>query len=326
MSIDNQGAQQWLDAHHADGISLGVAELLQYQRLSHRLNLAPGRLARAKLAGNYLAGTKGRGMEFDESRHYHPGDDIRAIDWRVTARTGKTHTKIYQEEKERPVFVIADLSASMYFGTQLLLKSVQAGHLAALIAWSAAKRGDRIGGLVFNDHKHLEYRPRSRHGAVLNLIHGLCELHQPPGANTDNGNGGMALEQALQRARRVAHPGSLVVIISDFHSVSDQALQNLRLLNRHNEVLACPISDPFEYALPKAKRTTLLQLTDAKQSQAVLLGDTEQARDYQQRQQSWFRQCFNNLRMAGCRILPFQSHQGLEEQLAPQLTPAEAHP
>ena len=118
------------------------------------------------MSGGYLSRQKGRGMEFDEARHYLPGDDIRAIDWRVTARTGKTHTKIYREERERPVFILCDLTASMQFGSQLLLKSVQAAHIAALLSWAAAARGDKVGALIFNDGMHRECKPLSRQRAT----------------------------------------------------------------------------------------------------------------------------------------------------------------
>ncbi len=104
---------RWLSKYQSDGVNLGIKELIYYQGKTALLNLSPRKTVQAKLAGAYLAKTKGRGMEFDEARHYQAGDDIRAIDWRVTARTGKTHTKLYREEKERPVFVLTDLSSSM---------------------------------------------------------------------------------------------------------------------------------------------------------------------------------------------------------------------
>ena len=112
-----------------NGVNLSTAELLRYQQLAKLFSLAPKRSPQARLAGSYLTKHKGRGMEFDEARHYQPGDDIRAIDWRVTARTGKTHTKIYREERERPVFLFCDFSPSMMFGTRLLTKSMQVAHI-----------------------------------------------------------------------------------------------------------------------------------------------------------------------------------------------------
>lgn len=105
--------QAQLNKLQSNGVSLSTAELLRYQQLAKLFSLAPKRMPQAKLAGSYLTKHKGRGMEFDEARHYQPGDDIRAIDWRVTARTGKTHTKVYREERERPVFLFCDYLPSM---------------------------------------------------------------------------------------------------------------------------------------------------------------------------------------------------------------------
>ena len=126
--------QQWRLQNGTTGTSLGLTELLWYQRYTKVLDLTPQMAIQSKLAGTYLAKSKGRGMEFDEVRHYQNGDDVRTIDWRVTARTGKVHTKLFREEKERPVFILTDLSSSMHFGSSLLFKSVQAAHLADVVA------------------------------------------------------------------------------------------------------------------------------------------------------------------------------------------------
>ncbi len=170
--------QAQLDKLQSNGVSLSTAELLRYQQLAKLFSLAPKRMPQAKLAGSYLTKHKGRGMEFDEARHYQPGDDIRAIDWRVTARTGKTHTKVYREERERPVFLFCDYLPSMAFGTQLLTKAVQAAHVSSLISWSAAARGDKVGALVFNQQQHKEIKPLTRKKAVLHVCHELMALHE----------------------------------------------------------------------------------------------------------------------------------------------------
>ena len=159
-STEQNNPQTLLDELVSNGIELTIEELIRYQTKSSLINLAASKSLHGKMSGNYLARSKGRGMEFDEVRHYQNGDDIRAIDWRVTARTGKTHTKLFREEVERPVLIATDLSASMFFGTRLLFKSVQAAHVASLVAWHAKSRGDRIGGVVFNQHSHTELKPR----------------------------------------------------------------------------------------------------------------------------------------------------------------------
>jgi uncharacterized protein (DUF58 family) len=274
--------QQWLDDSRCNGVTLSIEELLHYQQKCGMLDLSPRHTNQSKLAGNYLAKSKGRGMEFDEVRHYNPGDDIRTIDWRVTARTGTTHTKLFCEEKERPIFILCDLSDNMYFGTRLLFKSVQAAHLAALIAWNAKKRGDKVGGLVFSQHKHRELKPKSRQHGVLQVLHALTRMHeegiknvsQPqPTTQQQTTKRSEPLEDALARLRRLAHPGSLVFVISDFKNTSDITMKHLSQIARHCEVVACEISDPMEHELPTSNIKQSLQVTDGTDQKTIFLGD-----------------------------------------------------
>ncbi len=227
-----------------DAVHLVIKRLMQY-KLAHKLiDLSPKRVPQGKLAGSYISKMKGRGMEFDEARHYQPGDDIRAIDWRVTARTGKTHTKIFREERERPVFIVTDVSATMQFGSQLQLKSVLAGHIASALAWSAKARGDRVGGLVFNSSAHREIKPKGQDRSILHLLSSICHLqHSQPLQIQAQLN---PLEEACKRIRRLAKPGSLVCIISDFHHLNDTVLQYLRSITKHCEIRVYAISDPLE--------------------------------------------------------------------------------
>ncbi|MBC3766730.1 DUF58 domain-containing protein [Neptunicella marina] len=301
---------QWLSERHANGYELGIKELLHYQNKPNLLDLSPRRTIQAKLAGSYLAKTKGRGMEFDEARHYQQGDDIRAIDWRVTARTGKTHTKIYREEKERPVFILADLSASMYFGTQYMFKSVQVAHLASLIAWSAQKRGDRIGGLVFNQQQHREYKPYTRRKAVLSFLHGMIEFHQ-----TDNPTQQFSFAEACARVRRLAHPGSVIFILSDFLHLDETARQHISRMTRHCEVIAHPITDPFEHALPKVAVPQQVAMTDGKAQQTITLGERETELQYQQQHQQHYEKLIHTLKQSRCQVKPISSALPLEQQV-----------
>ncbi|WP_088331993.1 DUF58 domain-containing protein [Lacimicrobium sp. SS2-24] len=309
-----QEITQWLERHQTDGVNLTLTELLHYQSKTAMLDLSPRKTIQSKLAGTYLAKTRGRGMEFDEARHYQPGDDIRAIDWRVTARTGKTHTKLYQEEKERPIFVLTDLSASMHFGTQFVFKSVQAAHLSALIAWSARKRGDRIGGLIYNQTEHLEYKPMTRQKAVLSLLNGLLKLHarstQSPQVN---------FTEACARMRRMAHPGSLIFIISDFRQFDEQARQHLFQLSRHCELVAYPISDPFEHELPQVQVPQQVSITDDQVTRSLILGEEKTETLYRQRHQQQLAYLHTQLKQCRCQVLPISSGLSLELQLGGKL-------
>ena len=310
-----QDIVKWLSKYQSDGVNLGIKELIHYQGKTALLNLSPRKTVQAKLAGAYLAKTKGRGMEFDEARHYQAGDDIRAIDWRVTARTGKTHTKLYREEKERPVFVLTDLSSSMQFGTQFLFKSVQAAHLSALIAWSARKRGDRIGGLVFNQYQHLECKPFTRQKAVLSLLNSMIKMQQGPQISRQ-GQEQISLANACARLRRLAHPGSLVFILSDFSQLGELAVQHIAQLSKHCEVIAHPISDPFEHQLPKVNLSQRVTLSDGLNRQQIVLGEKDTEVQYNNQHQARFEKIENTLKQCKAQVFPIDAGQPLELQLA----------
>ena len=270
-SLNKDATQSLLASLYSNGIDLSMQELLQYQNKSRLIDLAGKKNIQGKQAGNYLSRSKGRGMEFDEVRHYQTGDDVRAIDWRVTARTGKTHTKLFREEIERPVLVATDLSQNMNFGSKLLFKSVQGAHLAALIAWHAKIRGDRLGGLVFCDEQHIELKPRSRKAGVLHYLHALTTLNnqkkQTPLEENDSAldkqqetttqHKNHYFEQHCARLRHLAKPGSLVYLITDGHALRDEkscphAIRHLSQISKHCELVLCLISDPLEQALPES--------------------------------------------------------------------------
>jgi uncharacterized protein (DUF58 family) len=147
-----------VDATPVDGdnlVCVSPATLIALRGAGEGLSLKASRIA-ARQSGNYLSRFKGRGMEFDEARQYQPGDDVRTLDWRVTARTGKPHTKLFREERERAVLAWVDMRPTMFFATRGAFKSVIAARAAALIAWSTNQQGDRLGSLVFNADNHHE--------------------------------------------------------------------------------------------------------------------------------------------------------------------------
>lgn len=233
-----------------DIIRVKQSTLIGLHRAAENLPLKSGRIT-ARLSGNYSSAFKGRGMEFDEARLYQPGDDIRSIDWRVTARTGKTHTKLFREERERPVLLWVDYRHSMFFGSRSSFKSVVAAKAAALLAWSAAQHGDRLGGLIFSETVHQELRPQRGKAATLQFIQKLSEHpawndFKNPVIDNTSGN------HALNRLRRVARPGSLIFLISDFRHMDDSMQSSLAQLARHNDIVMLFISDPLEATLPPA--------------------------------------------------------------------------
>jgi len=301
------------------GISLSINELIQYQNKASLINLSASKNMQGQMSGNYLARSKGRGMEFDEVRHYQNGDDIRAIDWRVTARTGKTHTKLFREEVERPVLIATDLSTNMLFGSKLLFKSVQAAHLAALVAWHAKDRGDRVGGIVFNQQQHSELKPRSRLQGVLHYLHTLTTCHQNSEtqdiATATEQTNHLAFEQNCLRIRQISKPGSLVYLITDGYHINQEAIRHLSHISRHCELVVCLVSDPLEHQLPNSNKKINVSISDGQQKQQLTLGDAKTAQQYHQQAQTFFDEKEQLLSKAGARILHFCAGQSLEEQL-----------
>lgn len=297
-----------------DGINVSVKELLEYRGRSALLDLSSNSQIKSHMAGTLVAKTKGRGMEFDEARHYQIGDDIRAIDWRVTARTGKTHTKIYREERERPVILLVDLNHQQYFGSQLLLKSVQMCHLAALLAWSAVGNGDRVGALLFNDFEHRELKPRNRHHGALAVVEYLAKIHnQGLDYFKQNKTKPLAFEQACLRLRRVVKPGSLIFVLSDFTNLSDKAIKQLQLLSKHNEIIGCNVTDPLEVALPDKLQGTLAVTDGQNRSEFVINKQRREQYVKQGEQAQSLRSTI--LKKLNISLLSFSAHLPLLDQL-----------
>ena len=257
-----------------DGIHLGAEELIALRARCHALRLPMRQPAASALAGAYRSRFRGRGVDFLESRNYQPGDDIRNMDWRVTARTGKAHTKVFQEERERPVLVVLDASPTLYFGTRRRLKSVAAGQLAAAVAWSAVRRGDRIGGFLFAPGRHREIRPAGGRRGAMRMIQGLVEWLQPE-HSTDAAP--EALSTALARVRHTVRPGSLVIILSDFYGLDEACNRHLSRLRQHNDVIGCQVLDAAENRLPRGR----YPITDGRRAAVLDTGREGSRRRYE---------------------------------------------
>jgi len=235
----------------------------------------------AKQGGAYVSSFKGRGMEFDESRIYMPGDDIRNMDWRVTARTGEAHTKVYQEERERPVLLWLDLNPSMFFATQGAYKSVIATKAATLLAWCVANHNDRVGALVFAGDEHIEIKPRRGKSAVLNFInrtvnHSAWNNGHWKNENRTNRN----MEISMSRLRKVTHPGSLIFLISDFREMNELSTSHLANISRHNDIVLVHVYDPIESELPTSG---FYKVSDGTKEININAADKTLREDYHQR-------------------------------------------
>jgi len=221
------------------------------------------RSVRAAEGGTYLSALRGRGMEYDESRPYQAGDDVRHLDWRVMARRGEAHTKVFREERERPVMVCVDDRAPMHFATRGRFKRVVAAEAAAILAWKAFYAGDRIGAMVFSDSEHHELPARRGKSAVTAVISRLCT----PARRASIGEAELetSLNAALDRMRRMLAPGTLVFVFSDFRGLNDTAVGELVRIRRHCDVVLGELFDPLERALPetRARLTVVNDLGEA---------------------------------------------------------------
>ncbi|MCU7959530.1 MAG: DUF58 domain-containing protein [gamma proteobacterium symbiont of Bathyaustriella thionipta] len=232
-------------------VSPELEELIGLRNSVGRIVLASGKI-KSNRVGMHASRIKGRGMAFEESRPYQPGDDMRNFDWNVTARTGKPFTKVFSEEKERPVIFWMDYRQPMFFATRGQFKSALATRAAALLAWVALREHDRIGGLLFNETRHHELRPAGGRKAALHLLHQMQSFaqfdQQRPQYDSDTQQ--QVVEQALLRLRKAVHPGSLVFLFSDFRLFNGHHQKHLTSLSRHNQLVFLPVSDPFESQLP----------------------------------------------------------------------------
>jgi len=227
---------------HADGVHLCLEELLPYQQHTVKW-MPPAKSLWSQLLGKHQSKQLGRGMDFAEVRQYQPGDDIRAIDWRVTARTGKPHTKLFTEEREKPVVIYVDLSTTMQFGSSLLLKSVQAAHMASLISWLSVAEKDRIGAVINTGQSLVEIKPTSRNKGPLQIIAQLVRCQQQALSQPEQTT---SIQSVLMTLNRLCPKGSEVVMISDFVGYSTDFKPLFNQLRKHNRVRLVHVYDPLE--------------------------------------------------------------------------------
>lgn len=265
--------------------------------------------------GRQLSRLRGRGIDFDQVRQYQPGDDIRNIDWRVTARTRKAHTKVFNEERERPVFIMCEQSARLFFGTGLGFKSVLAAEAAALIAWMALAHNDRVGGMVYETHACHEVRPLRSRRAILQLLGLLLKSNHALSPAT-SAAAHEPLNQALRRSREIIRPGSVIYLLCDHTAIEGVSLPLLTALGAHNDLVLLPIHDALEASLPSSPALEFIQ-----GSQQLTLNTTSielreaWAAQFIDRQQAWQRLA-NRLR---CGLQSMDTHHTAVAQLQQML-------
>jgi uncharacterized protein (DUF58 family) len=220
-----------------------LEELLALRGAAHGLSLHGRKATRAMLLGAHTSGQRGRGLEFQEVRPYVAGDDPRNIDWRVTARRGRPHTKLFREERERPVWLLVDLQPGLFFGSRLQLKSALIARAAALLAWVASLGGDRVGAVIGHGAAQTRILPaRGRQTGVLPLLEALLQSQpKAPGQPSP-----LALEQAQRALLPLVRPGSQILAISDFAGLREEAGSLWTALAAHTDLRLFWVTDPLE--------------------------------------------------------------------------------
>jgi len=250
-SQSRQHADTLKEADVIQGAYISLPQLLALRHKSVRINQAQSTKVMGSQSGIKLSKVKGRGIDFAEVRAYQPGDDIRAIDWRVTARKNKPHTKIFREERERPALIYVDQSQHMFFGSTQRLKSVAAAELAGRIAWQTLAAGDRIGGIVIGNEEQTLFRPFRTTRAVGRLLNQIASANQTltRSAFIDTQESKFS---GLEQLRRLTQSNYRIFIISDFSGDIESWSEQIKQLARHNHVTLLHIQDPLDKELPPA--------------------------------------------------------------------------
>jgi uncharacterized protein (DUF58 family) len=290
-----------------------LSALIRLQHQARGFSFLHRQPVHSLLSGRRASRVRGRGLAFEEIRAYRAGDDVRLIDWRASARTGHTQTRVFTEERDRPTLLVVDLTAAMFFGSVHATKSTVAAEIAALAAWRGLRAGDRLGALVFGDGGFEEFRPHRSRVSVMRILGAVARraaalVEAPP-----RPAGSAALNDALRRVEALVGHDWLVVVIADLQAADAESAAIIGRLARHNDVIAVPISDPLERALPAAPWRGLA--TDGTRSTTL---DPRQA-GLGERVPRAFAQRLETVRRSGLRLETPVLPVGTEEEAAPQL-------
>jgi uncharacterized protein (DUF58 family) len=237
-----------------DDIHTSLRALMRLRYNARGFSYLPRQPVRSLLSGRKRSRLRGRGLDFDELRHYRPGDDIRTMDWRVTNRTGKPHVRVYTEERDRPVIVMVDQRLPMFFGSRHKMKSVIAAEVAALTAWRVLAVGDRVGAILFNDKRCLEVKPTRNQRRVIGWLGDLTAMNNELSVTPGHNSNPAGLTDALRLLERSIGHDYLVVLISDFHGWNEAALKTICRINQHNDIICALVFDPLERDISGASK------------------------------------------------------------------------
>ena len=231
-----------------------LQELIRLQFKTKGFSYLPRQPVHSVLYGRHASRLRGRGLNFEELRNYLPGDDIRNVDWKASARSNRPQVRVYTEERDRPVWLLVDQRLSMFFGSRNRLKSVTAAEAAAVSAWRVLGMGDRVGAIVFNDSDIVQIKPQRSRNQVMSILGEVVRQNHALHAGADITPGPAIFNSVLRRLLRLLGHDALVVLITDTNGADDHTARLVTRINQHNDVILLLVYDAMEQGLPEAGR------------------------------------------------------------------------
>jgi uncharacterized protein (DUF58 family) len=299
-------------AARSPGVYVDLDDLLALEYRGRKVTFLPRQPVHSLLSGRFASRMRGRGLNFEEIRDYRSGDDVRSIDWKVTARLQKPHVRVFNEERDRQALLVVDQRLSMFFGSRRALKSVTAAEAAAIAAWRVLGVGDRVGAIVFNDRDLVEVRPRRSRATVLQILTTIVAQNQALGVGRGIAAAPAMLNTALESAQRRSPHDVVVIIISDFDGADDATRSMVGAMARHNDVVALLVHDPLQSDLPPSARMTV---TDGELQIQLEVGRESVRKSIEQASQERLKTVLAWTRELGVPVLPLSA----AEETAPQL-------
>jgi uncharacterized protein (DUF58 family) len=294
------------------GVYVDLEELIALEQRGRRISFLPKQPVHSLLSGRFASRMRGRGLNFEEIRDYRSGDDVRSTDWKVTARLQKPHVRVFNEERDRQALLVVDQRLSMFFGSQLAMKSVTAAQAAAIGAWRVLGVGDRVGAIVFNDRDLFEVEARRSRATVLQILSAIVIQNQALGVGRGLVSAPAMLNTALEQAQRRALHDATIIVISDFDGADDTTRKMVGAMARHNNVVALLVHDPLQSDLPASAAMTV---TDGDLQIQLEIGRDSVRRNILQATEARLKSVFAWTHELGIPVLPLSA----AEETGPQL-------
>jgi uncharacterized protein (DUF58 family) len=294
------------------GVYVDLEDLIALEQRGRRVSFLPKQPVHSLLSGRFASRMRGRGLNFEEIRDYRAGDDVRTIDWKVTARLQKPHVRVFNEERDREALLVVDQRLSMFFGSRLSMKSVTAAQVAAIGAWRVLAVGDRVGAIVFNDSDLVEIRARRSRATVLQILSAVVAQNQALGVGRGLLTAPIMLNTAIEHAERRALHDATIIVVSDFDGADDTTRKMIGALTRHNDVVAVLVHDPLQSDLPASAAMTV---TDGELQIQLEVGRDSVRQSILEATQERLKGVFAWTHELGVPVLPLSA----AEETAPQL-------